>query len=75
MLDGIAGFSYERLCQNDFLYRKGCEAFAGLYVEYDDKMSDKKRRGKVVHMRNILTEKRQWCKVITGKKTGMTHEI
>jgi hypothetical protein len=32
---------------------------SGLYVEYDDKMSDKKRMGKIVHMRNILTEKRQ----------------
>ena len=30
--------------------------------------------GKIVPMRNILTEKRQWCKVNTDKKAGFTHK-
>ena len=29
---------------------------------------------KIVPMRNILTEKRQWCKVNTDKKAGFTHK-
>ena len=37
-------------------------------------MSDNKGCKKIVSMRNILTENRQWCKVITGKKASFTQE-
>ena len=43
-------------------------------MQYDGKLSDNMKVQKIVHMRNILTGKRQWCKVNTDKKTGMTHE-
>ena len=46
--------------------------FNELSVEYDEGMSDNKGRKKIVSMRNILTENRQLCKVITGKKASFT---
>ena len=48
--------------------------FNELSVEYDDCMSDNQRLRKLVSMRNILTENRQQCKVITGKKASFTQE-
>ena len=34
-------------------------------------LSDNQDAEKIVHMRNILTEKRQWCKVNADGKNGL----
>ena len=50
------------------------EENGNITVYIDGMLSDNTVNIKIVHMRNILTENRQQCKVNTGKKARFTHE-